>query len=42
MSTQQDSGPAGNGVFRTKNVEQSIRDTEEPEFALRKSSPRSI
>ncbi|MFE4368094.1 amino acid permease [Streptomyces sp. NPDC056835] len=37
MSTQRDSGPAGNGVFRTKDVEQSIRDTEDPEFALRKS-----
>lgn len=37
MSTQQDSGPAGNGVFRTKNVEQSIRDTEDPAFALRKT-----
>ncbi|MEU3183723.1 amino acid permease [Streptomyces sp. NPDC006923] len=37
MSTQQDPGPAGNGLFRTKNVEQSIRDTEEPEFQLRKT-----
>ncbi|WP_329062360.1 amino acid permease [Streptomyces sp. NBC_01429] len=37
MTTQQGSGPAGNGIFRTKNVEQSIRDTEDPEHALRKS-----
>ncbi|AXG80935.1 amino acid permease [Streptomyces paludis] len=37
MSTQQAPGPAGNGVFRTKNIEQSIRDTEDPEHALRKS-----
>ncbi|MFJ2115666.1 MULTISPECIES: amino acid permease [unclassified Streptomyces] len=37
MSTQQDPGPVGNGLFRTKNVEQSIRDTEEPETALRKT-----
>ncbi|MDX3850680.1 amino acid permease [Streptomyces sp. AK02-01A] len=37
MSTQQDPGSAGNGWFRTKNVEQSIRDTEEPEFQLRKT-----
>ncbi|MCP3818417.1 amino acid permease [Streptomyces sp. A3M-1-3] len=29
--------PAGGGVFRTKTVEQSIRDTEEPEHALKKS-----
>ncbi|MEU9981651.1 amino acid permease [Streptomyces sp. NPDC050856] len=36
MSTQ--TGPAGgNGVFRTKTVEQSIQDTEEPEHALKKS-----
>ncbi|MFI0186271.1 amino acid permease [Streptomyces sp. NPDC017082] len=27
----------GNALFRTKNVEQSIQDTEEPEHALRKS-----
>ncbi|WP_405997932.1 amino acid permease [Streptomyces sp. NBC_00829] len=37
MSTQQDTGPAGGGLFRTKTVEQSIRDTEEPEHALKKS-----
>ncbi|MGW2656394.1 amino acid permease [Streptomyces sp. NPDC001478] len=37
MSTQQDLPPGGNGLFRTKTVEQSIRDTEEPEHALRKS-----
>ncbi|MEW1723071.1 amino acid permease [Streptomyces sp. NPDC093109] len=37
MSTQQSPGPAGNGIFRTKNIEQSIRDTEDPEHALRKS-----
>lgn len=28
---------SGNGMFRTKSVEQSIRDTEEPEHGLRKS-----
>ncbi|MFE2942201.1 amino acid permease [Streptomyces sp. NPDC059255] len=37
MSTQQDPGPVQSGLFRTKNVEQSIRDTEEPEYALRKT-----
>ncbi|MFF7199532.1 amino acid permease [Streptomyces sp. NPDC008141] len=40
MSTQTDpaGGPAGRrGAFRTKTVEQSIRDTEEPEHALKKS-----
>ncbi|WP_052489231.1 amino acid permease [Streptomyces sp. 150FB] len=37
MSTHQDSGPAQKGLFRTKTVEQSIRDTEDPEFALKKS-----
>ncbi|MET9666106.1 amino acid permease [Streptomyces sp. NPDC006475] len=40
MSTQTDpaGGPAGRkGIFRTKTVEQSIRDTEEPEHALKKS-----
>ncbi|MEV7868759.1 amino acid permease [Streptomyces sp. NPDC088124] len=37
MSTQQDPGPARSGLFRTKNVEQSIRDTEEPEYALKKT-----
>ncbi|MCK8676140.1 MULTISPECIES: amino acid permease [Streptomyces] len=35
MSTGQQ--PRGTGVFRTKSIEQSIRDTEEPEHALRKS-----
>ncbi|WP_243869243.1 amino acid permease [Streptomyces liangshanensis] len=43
MSTQQDVEPAdkdlpaGTGMFRTKSVEQSLRDTEDPEFALKKS-----
>ncbi|MFJ4340901.1 amino acid permease [Streptomyces sp. NPDC088915] len=36
MSTDQQPR-ANSGVFRTKTVEQSIRDTEEPEHALRKS-----
>ncbi|MEU4129659.1 amino acid permease [Streptomyces wuyuanensis] len=36
MSTQQQP-PRSTGAFRTKTVEQSIRDTEEPEHALRKS-----
>ncbi|WP_328395077.1 amino acid permease [Streptomyces sp. NBC_00390] len=36
MSTDQ-KPPQSTGVFRTKTVEQSIRDTEEPEHALRKS-----
>ncbi|MFI1016353.1 amino acid permease [Streptomyces sp. NPDC020965] len=36
MSTETD--PAGRaGVFRTKSIEQSIRDTEEPEHALRRT-----
>jgi len=34
VSTQQDLPPSGDGLFRTKTVEQSIRDTEEPEHAL--------
>lgn len=37
MSTLHAPEPAKNGMFRTKGVEQSIRDTEDPEFALRKS-----
>ncbi|MEV7413769.1 amino acid permease [Streptomyces sp. NPDC089919] len=37
MSTQQGTGPGSGGVLRTKTVEQSIRDTEEPEHQLRKS-----
>ncbi|MFI6704771.1 amino acid permease [Streptomyces sp. NPDC050509] len=37
MSTQQEPGPVQSGLFRTKNVEQSIRDTEEPEYALKKT-----
>ncbi|QXE34171.1 amino acid permease [Streptomyces sp. GMY02] len=37
MSTQHAPEPVGEGLFRTKGVEQSIRDTEDPEFALRKS-----
>ncbi|MFI9208745.1 amino acid permease [Streptomyces sp. NPDC053253] len=36
MSTDQQPR-ANSGVFRTKSVEQSIRDTEEPEHALKKS-----
>ncbi|MFP1624833.1 amino acid permease [Streptomyces sp. 5K101] len=36
MSTEQQHS-ASTGVFRTKTVEQSIRDTEEPEHALKKS-----
>ncbi|MDF9816243.1 APA family basic amino acid/polyamine antiporter [Streptomyces sp. SPB162] len=39
-STQQNppsSGRNPNGVFRTKSVEQSMRDTEEPEHALKRS-----
>lgn len=36
MSTDQQPR-ANTGLFRTKSVEQSIRDTEEPEHALRKS-----
>ncbi|WP_327233850.1 amino acid permease [Streptomyces sp. NBC_01317] len=44
MRTQQDLEQAdkdlptgGTGMFRTKSVEQSLRDTEDPEFALKKS-----
>ncbi|MEU4271852.1 amino acid permease [Streptomyces sp. NPDC026092] len=37
MSTDQQPPQARSGMFRTKTVEQSIRDTEEPEHALRKS-----
>ncbi|WP_405610293.1 amino acid permease [Streptomyces sp. NBC_01508] len=42
MSTQHDTGPhdtgpGNNSLFRTKSVEQSIQDTEEPEHALKKS-----
>ncbi|MBB5119141.1 amino acid permease [Streptomyces eurocidicus] len=39
MSTEQPlrNSRGGRGVFRTKTVEQSIRDTEEPEHALKKS-----
>lgn len=37
MSTQQNSGPRRNSMFRAKTVEQSIQDTEEPEHALKKS-----
>ncbi|MEU3653709.1 amino acid permease [Streptomyces sp. NPDC032161] len=37
MTAQQDTPPSSDGLFRTKTVEQSIRDTEEPEHALRKS-----
>ncbi|CAL9311151.1 MULTISPECIES: amino acid permease [unclassified Streptomyces] len=38
MSTQSDPAASrSSGLFRTKTVEQSIRDTEEPEHALRRS-----
>lgn len=37
MSTDQRPPRGNSGMFRTKSVEQSIRDTEEPEHALRKS-----
>ncbi|ATW51236.1 amino acid permease [Streptomyces xantholiticus] len=37
MSTDTDPSGGPQGVFRTKPVEQSIRDTEEPEHALKKS-----
>ncbi|QNP66021.1 amino acid permease [Streptomyces genisteinicus] len=37
MSTDTDPSGGRRGAFRTKTVEQSIRDTEEPEHALRKS-----
>ncbi|GGT97892.1 amino acid permease [Streptomyces lateritius] len=37
MSTDQQPPQASTGMFRTKTVEQSIRDTEEPEHALKKS-----
>ncbi|MEU9703994.1 amino acid permease [Streptomyces sp. NPDC047981] len=37
MSTDQQPPQASSGMFRTKTVEQSIRDTEEPEHALKKS-----
>ncbi|MFF8845221.1 amino acid permease [Streptomyces sp. NPDC015127] len=37
MSTETDPAGSNSGVFRTKTVEQSIRDTEEPEHALKKS-----
>lgn len=38
MSTQHDTEPSGRrSLFRTKSVEQSIQDTEEPEHALKKS-----
>ncbi|MEV5510248.1 amino acid permease [Streptomyces orinoci] len=39
MSTERSarSGRGRNGLFRTKTVEESIRDTEEPEHALKKS-----
>ncbi len=37
MTTPQDTRNAGGGLFRTKSVEQSMRDTEEPEHALKKS-----
>jgi APA family basic amino acid/polyamine antiporter len=37
VTAQQDTPPSSDGLFRTKTVEQSIRDTEEPEHALKKS-----
>ncbi|MEV0494182.1 amino acid permease [Streptomyces atratus] len=37
MTAHQDTPPRKEGLFRTKTVEQSIRDTEEPEHALKKS-----
>ncbi|WP_069629770.1 amino acid permease [Streptomyces niveus] len=38
MSTQHDTEPSGrHSLFRTKTVEQSIQDTEEPDHALKKS-----
>ncbi|MEC4019994.1 amino acid permease [Streptomyces sp. H27-D2] len=37
MTTPHDTRPSGEGLFRTKTVEQSILDTEEPEHALKKS-----
>lgn len=37
MSTQHDPGRGRKPMFRTKSVEQSIQDTEEPEHALKKS-----
>lgn len=37
MTSQQDTEPAKNGMFRTKSVEQSIQDTKDPEYALKKS-----
>ncbi|GAA4896106.1 amino acid permease [Streptomyces coeruleoprunus] len=37
MSTQTDPAGRARGIFRTKTVEQSIQDTEEPEHALRRS-----
>ncbi|MFD7296207.1 amino acid permease [Streptomyces sp. NPDC059897] len=39
MSTTPDTGPerSRNGLFRTKSIEQSIQDTEEPEHKLKKT-----
>ncbi|MEV7084591.1 amino acid permease [Streptomyces sp. NPDC093085] len=37
MSTEQEPAPVRSSLFRTKNVEQSIRDTEEPEYQLKKA-----
>ncbi|WP_327243774.1 amino acid permease [Streptomyces sp. NBC_01320] len=37
MTAQQDTPPRKGGLFRTKTVEQSILDTEEPEHGLKKS-----
>lgn len=37
MSTETDPAGGRGGVLRTKSIEQSIRDTEEPEHALKKS-----
>ncbi|MGW1467872.1 amino acid permease [Streptomyces sp. NPDC002308] len=37
MSVEQGTPPGRDGLFRTKTIEQSLRDTEEPEHALKKS-----
>jgi basic amino acid/polyamine antiporter, APA family len=37
VSTQGSAAQTGNGLFRTKSIEQSIKDTEEPDRQLKKS-----
>ncbi|MEV3858648.1 amino acid permease [Streptomyces sp. NPDC050095] len=37
VTTQPDAGRVRSGLFRTKSIEQSIQDTEEPEHQLKKS-----